>query len=70
VTVAAQRRQILAQGLRSRRGCGTNDDGITSPGLLALKDLLTEVGRVTVLAPNHNYISVTPIQLDLTAHAD
>jgi broad specificity polyphosphatase/5'/3'-nucleotidase SurE len=37
---------------------------------LALKDLLADFGRVTVLAPNHNYISVTPIQLDLTAHAD
>jgi len=68
----------------------TNDDGITSPGLLALKDALTEVGCVTVLAPSHwiggpaptgveeegtdiwaiahGYISVTPIQLDLTAH--
>jgi len=33
----------------------TNDDGITSPGLLALKDTLVEVGRVTVLAPNHNW---------------
>jgi hypothetical protein len=33
----------------------TNDDGITSPGLLALKDALTEVGYVTVLAPNHNW---------------
>jgi 5'-nucleotidase len=33
----------------------TNDDGITSPGLLALKDALTEVGCVTVLAPNHNW---------------
>jgi len=33
----------------------TNDDGITSPGLLALKDALVEVGHVTVLAPNHNW---------------
>jgi 5'-nucleotidase len=33
----------------------TNDDGINSPGLLALKDALSEVGRVTVLAPNHNW---------------
>ena len=33
----------------------TNDDGITSPGLLALKDALTEVGYVAVLAPNHNW---------------
>jgi 5'-nucleotidase len=45
VTLAAQRPHILV----------TNDDGITSPGLLALKDVLAEVGRVTVLAPNHNW---------------
>jgi 5'-nucleotidase len=30
----------------------TNDDGIASPGLLALKDALTGVGRVVVLAPD------------------
>lgn len=44
MTGASQRPHILV----------TNDDGITSPGLLALKDVLTDVGRVTVLAPNHN----------------
>jgi len=33
----------------------TNDDGITSPGLLALKDACAEVGEVTVLAPDHNW---------------
>jgi len=33
--VAAQRPHILV----------TNDDGITSPGLLALKDVVAEVGR-------------------------
>jgi len=33
----------------------TNDDGITSPGLLSLKDALAEVGHITVLAPNHNW---------------
>ena len=33
----------------------TNDDGIAAPGLLALKDALTKVGRVTVLAPNRNW---------------
>jgi 5'-nucleotidase len=43
--VAPQRPHILV----------TNDDGITSPGLLALKDVLADVGRVTVLAPNHNW---------------
>ena len=33
----------------------TNDDGITAPGILALKDALAEIGRVTVLAPNRNW---------------
>jgi len=33
----------------------TNDDGITSPGILALKDALAAVGRVTVLAPSRNW---------------
>lgn len=33
----------------------TNDDGITSPGLLALKNALAGVGRVTVLAPDRNW---------------
>ena len=33
----------------------TNDDGFRAPGLLALKDACTEVGDVTVLAPNHNW---------------
>jgi len=33
----------------------TNDDGVSSPGLLALKDALTTVGRVTVLAPQQNW---------------
>lgn len=33
----------------------TNDDGIGSPGLLALKDALSQVGRVTVLAPTRSW---------------
>jgi 5'/3'-nucleotidase len=33
----------------------TNDDGIASPGLLALKNALEGAGRVTVLAPDHNW---------------
>ena len=33
----------------------TNDDGIASPGLLALKKALTDIGRVTVLAPDRNW---------------
>jgi 5'-nucleotidase len=45
MTMASQKPHILV----------TNDDGITSPGLLALKDVLAEVGHVSVLAPNHNW---------------
>ncbi len=33
----------------------TNDDGIDSPGLLALKQALTEVGQVSVIGPDHNW---------------
>jgi 5'-nucleotidase len=33
----------------------TNDDGIAAPGLLALTEALTAVGRVTVLAPSRNW---------------
>ena len=33
----------------------TNDDGIDSPGLLALKQALTTVGHVSVIAPDHNW---------------
>ncbi len=33
----------------------TNDDGIQAPGLLALKKACTALGRVTVLAPSHNW---------------
>lgn len=33
----------------------TNDDGIDSPGLLALKQALEEVGEVVVIAPDHNW---------------
>lgn len=32
----------------------TNDDGVTSPGLLALKVALESVGRVSVIAPDSN----------------
>src|SRR5690606_6792286 len=32
----------------------TNDDGIQSPGLLALKCALERVGRVEVIAPDRN----------------
>jgi 5'-nucleotidase len=33
----------------------TNDDGYTAPGLLALKTALSGVGRVMVVAPEHNF---------------
>jgi len=33
----------------------TNDDGIDSPGLLALKQALVTVGQVSVIAPDHNW---------------
>jgi 5'-nucleotidase len=33
----------------------TNDDGIGSPGLLALKQAMEKAGEVVVLAPDHNW---------------
>ncbi len=33
----------------------TNDDGVQSPGLLALKQALEPVGQVIVFAPDHNW---------------
>ena len=33
----------------------TNDDGITAPGLLALVQAVKPLGRITVLAPDHNW---------------
>lgn len=33
----------------------TNDDGIYAPGLLALAQSLSALGKVTVLAPDHNW---------------
>lgn len=33
----------------------TNDDGVNSPGLLALKQALEAVGQVTVFAPDRNW---------------
>jgi 5'-nucleotidase len=33
----------------------TNDDGIDSEGLLALKQALAEIGQVSVIAPDHNW---------------
>jgi len=33
----------------------TNDDGITAPGLLALVKEMKQIGKVSVLAPDHNW---------------
>ena len=33
----------------------TNDDGITSPGLLALIQVMRNLGEVSVLAPDYNW---------------
>ncbi len=33
----------------------TNDDGVTSPGLLALAKEMRSLGQVSVLAPDHNW---------------
>jgi 5'-nucleotidase len=33
----------------------TNDDGILAPGLFALASELRELGKITVLAPDHNW---------------
>lgn len=33
----------------------TNDDGINAPGLLALAQAMRALGKVTVLAPDHNW---------------
>jgi 5'-nucleotidase len=33
----------------------TNDDGVTAPGLLALVQEMRALGKVTVLAPDHNW---------------
>ncbi|MEN6299300.1 MAG: 5'/3'-nucleotidase SurE, partial [Anaerolineaceae bacterium] len=33
----------------------TNDDGINAPGLLALAQGMRRLGKVSVLAPDHNW---------------
>ncbi len=33
----------------------TNDDGVTAPGLLALAQAMRPLGKVSVLAPDHNW---------------
>ncbi len=33
----------------------TNDDGVQAPGILALAEVMRSLGKVTVLAPDHNW---------------
>lgn len=55
----------------------TNDDGVDSPGLLALAQALRAVGRVTVIAPDSNRSAIgrgitihNPLHLDQVTLAD
>lgn len=55
----------------------TNDDGLTAPGLLALKQALTPLGQVTVVAPSRNYSAAghrktmhKPLRIDPAPLAD
>jgi 5'-nucleotidase len=55
----------------------TNDDGVSAPGLLALKQGLEPLGRITVIAPSRNYSAAghrktmhKPLRLDETQLPD
>lgn len=55
----------------------TNDDGVQSPGLLALKQVLEAVGEVTVFAPDRNWSAAghsktmhKPLRIQRVALAD
>lgn len=55
----------------------TNDDGVTSPGLLALTQALRPLGRVTVIAPDSNRSAIgrgitihNPLHLEEVTLAD
>jgi 5'-nucleotidase len=55
----------------------TNDDGITAPGLLALKQALEPLGRISVVAPSRNYSAAghrktmhKPLRIDATQLLD
>lgn len=55
----------------------TNDDGVTAPGLLALKQALEPLGKITVVAPSRNYSAAghrktmhKPLRLDETQLTD
>jgi|GEM_PF-3356089 len=51
----------------------SNDDGIFSPGLIALAEVASQFGDVLIFSPDfeqsavdHHYGSITPLRLDLT----
>src|SRR6185436_7164106 len=55
----------------------TNDDGVNAPGLLTLKQALSPLGKVTVIAPSRNYSAAghrktlhKPLRLDEAQLAD
>ncbi len=55
----------------------TNDDGIGAPGLLALKQALQPLGKITVVAPSRNYSAAghrktmhKPLRIDETQLSD
>jgi 5'-nucleotidase len=55
----------------------TNDDGISAPGLLALKQALQPLGKITVVAPSRNYSAAghrktmhKPLRIDETLLSD
>ena len=55
----------------------TNDDGVSSPGLLALRRAMAEVAETVVIAPERNWSAASaartffdPLRVDLTALAD
>jgi 5'/3'-nucleotidase len=55
----------------------TNDDGVGAPGLLALKQALQPLGKITVVAPSRNYSAAghrktmhKPLRIDETQLSD
>jgi 5'-nucleotidase len=33
----------------------TNDDGVTAPGLMALAEAMRQIGRASIVAPDHDW---------------
>jgi 5'-nucleotidase len=46
---------IIGKNIKHMHILVTNDDGINAPGLLALAQAVKPFGKVTVLAPDHNW---------------